>query len=72
MRSERAGLRPDPPIVSTEEEWDAYEGLRWESLEAWLGENDDPEVRGKHLELKERYLRWGRACMGWAIFVGRR
>jgi SAM-dependent methyltransferase len=71
-RLEHAGLRPDPPIVSTEAEWDAYEHLHWETIEDWLAEHDDPEVRARHREQRERYERWRRAWMGWAIIVGRR
>jgi hypothetical protein len=47
----------------------------WQTLKAWLAANpDDPNadaVRAAHLAFRDRYLRWERAALGWAIFVGR-
>ncbi len=60
-------------IVSTFDEWDRYEGLRWYAAEAYaLADPNDPDVP----ELLERtrqeerdYLRWGRDTTGWALYL---
>ncbi len=62
--------------VSSEDDWDTYEGLQWYASTDYARSNpDDPDVP----ELLERvarnraaYLRWGRDTLGWAIYVFRR
>lgn len=73
---ENADLAPVGLISSSDDDWDRYESLRWLTLDSWLRENpDDPDAdefreRGRHH--RERYLRWQRGLLAWAIFVGRR
>jgi SAM-dependent methyltransferase len=75
-RFEAAG----PPVVgliaSSEDDWDAYESLRWLTLDEWLREHpDDPDAdsfRRRGREHRDRYLRWQRELLGWAILAGRR
>jgi SAM-dependent methyltransferase len=61
-------------IASSDDDWDRYETLHWQSVERWLAENvDDPdaaEIRTRHERYKRTYLRYGRDYLGWAVFVG--
>jgi SAM-dependent methyltransferase len=61
-------------IVSSEDDWDRYETLHWQSVERWLVENpedaDAEEIRTRHERHKWNYLRSGRDYLGWAVFVG--
>jgi cyclopropane fatty-acyl-phospholipid synthase-like methyltransferase len=61
-------------IASSEDDWDRYETLHWQSIEQWLAENqgdpDAAEIRARSERHKRSYLRHGRKHMGWAIFVG--
>ena len=74
-RFESAGVEVVSMLASSEEDWDRYESLRWFALEEWLAANpDDPQAdefreRGRHQ--RERYVRWYRSLLGWAIFVAR-
>ena len=74
-RIESTGLEVVNLIASSQDDWDRYESLHWLALAEWLEANPDaPEAeefreRGRHY--KERYLRWIRDLMGWAIFVCR-
>jgi hypothetical protein len=62
-------------IAASEDDWDRYETLHWLALEEWLAANpDDPEAeefRERGRRQRERYLRWTRSLLGWAIFVAR-
>lgn len=75
-RFERAGPPVTTLITASKQDWDAYEGLHWASLEEWLAENpDDPgaaEIRAEHEKWKWRYLEHGREVEGWAILAGRK
>jgi len=63
-------------IDSSRDDWDRYETLHWRAVEEWLAEHADdpdaPEVRSMHERSKRTYLRHGRECLGWAIFVCRK
>ena len=71
---ETSGLPVLSVIASSEDDWDRYETLRWQAVEGWLASNaDDPDasdIRARHEHHKRTYLRYGRDCLGWAIFVG--
>lgn len=75
-RFEAAGLALVAVIASSLDDWDAYESLHWRALEEWLAANpDDPDadgIRDRHEHARDRYLRFQRALLGWAIFVGRK
>jgi SAM-dependent methyltransferase len=74
-RAESAGVRVVSLIASSEDDWDRYESLHWQTLDRWLAANPhDPqaeEFRARGAADRDRYLRWERAVMGWAIFVCR-
>jgi SAM-dependent methyltransferase len=74
QRFEAAGLAVVGLIASSEDDWDEYESLHWCALEEWLAENpadpDAQEIRRLHEESRDRYLRWQRELLGWAIVIG--
>lgn len=67
------GLELVYTLVSSQDDWDRYEGLQWYAAEAWASDNrDDPDVEAvlkKVRENKAAYLMWGRETLGWAIYV---
>ena len=75
-RAEAAGVELVSLIASSEDDWDRYESLHWLALDDWLRANSDDrqaeEFRQQGRYDRERYLRWQRALLGWAIFVCRR
>jgi ubiquinone/menaquinone biosynthesis C-methylase UbiE len=71
---ETSGLSVVSVITSSEDDWDRYETLHWQSVERWLDENpgdpDATDIRTRHERGKRVYLRHGRDVLGWAILVG--
>jgi predicted O-methyltransferase YrrM len=71
---ESAALRVVTIIASSDDDWDRYDTLHWRAVEEWLAENpDDPDtadIRSRHEQYKQTYLRFGREYLGWAILVG--
>jgi SAM-dependent methyltransferase len=59
--------------VSTEDDWDRYEGLQWQAAERYVAAYpDDPDVEallGTVHKNRDAYLRWGRDCLGWALYL---
>jgi SAM-dependent methyltransferase len=74
-RVESAGVRVVSLIASTQDDWDRYESLQWQTLDDWLSANPGhpqaEEFRAVGAAQRTRYLAWERAAMGWAIFVCR-
>lgn len=75
-RFEATGLELVTSIAASDDDWDRYESLHWLVLDEWLAEHPDhpqaAEFRERGRLAKQRYLRWERDLIGWAIFVGRR
>ena len=71
---ETSGLPVVSVIASSEDDWDRYETLHWQSVERWLAESpDDPDapgIRSRYEGNKRTHLRHRRDVLGWAIFVG--
>ena len=67
------GLEAVYTLVSSQDDWDRYEGLQWYAAETWADDHrDDPDVETvlkKVRESKSAYLKWGRETLGWAIYV---
>ena len=67
------GLEIVYTLVSSQDDWDKYEGLQWYAAAEWASEHpEDPdaeEVLKRVRENREAYLRWGRETLGWAIYV---
>ena len=74
-RVESTGVRVVSLISSSEDDWDRYESLHWQTLDTWLAANPGhpqaEEFRQRGAAQRARYLAWERAAMGWAIFVCR-
>jgi len=70
---QKLGLELVYTLVSTQDDWDKYEGLQWYAATAWASEHpEDPDVEEllkRVHEGRENYLRWGRETFGWAIYV---
>lgn len=71
-----AGFEPVTVIDSSLDDWDRYETLHWLAADEWVAEHpgdpDAAEIRARARRYRERYLRWTRDLLGWAIFVGRK
>ncbi len=63
-------------LVSSEDNWDRYEGLQWyaaaEYARAHPDDPDVPELMSRVAKERSAYLRWGRDTLGWAIYVFKR
>lgn len=74
-RFESSGVELVTAIVSSEDDCDRYETLRWLTLDAWLRDHPDDPDAASFAEMgrrdKARYLTWQRDNLGWAILVGR-
>lgn len=72
---ERRGLDLVHTIVSSQDDWDMYEGLQWFATAEYSRTHpDDPdlaEVVDRVSKAKTAYLRWGRDTLGWAIYMFR-
>ncbi len=70
-----AGLTPLYSVVSSQDDWDRYEGLQWQAGESWARNNpNDPDVDellGRLRKGRDEYLKYGRDTVGWAIYVMR-
>jgi SAM-dependent methyltransferase len=70
------GLELVYTLVSSQDDWDHYEGLQWYAAEEWAsGHPQDPdceEVLRRVRAGKAEYLMWGRETLGWAIYVFKR
>ncbi len=74
-RIESTGVRVVSLIASSQDDWDRYESLHWQTLDEWLAANpahpQADEFREFGAARRARYLGWEREAMGWAIFVCR-
>jgi SAM-dependent methyltransferase len=72
---ERRGLELVHTFVSSQDDWDGYEGLQWYATAEYArGHPDDPdlpELVERVAKAKAVYLRWGRDTVGWAMYVFR-
>jgi SAM-dependent methyltransferase len=75
-RFQTVGLELVALIDASLDDWDRYESLHWLTAEKWLTEHThDPDaenIRVLNGRFRDRYLRWQRELMGWAIIVGRK
>ena len=73
---ENMGLSFLYSLVSNQDDWDRYEGLQWQAAERYSAAHpDDPDLeallRVSHI-YRDSYLRWGRDCLGWALYLFRK
>lgn len=67
---EQPGLRLLRSIVSSQDDWNRYEGLQWRACQRWAQAHPDhPDVReSQATHSRDAYLRWGREELGWALY----
>lgn len=72
---EQRGAELVHTIVSSQDDWDRYEGLQWLATADYARAHpDDPdlaELTERVSKAKSAYLRWGRDTLGWAIYMFR-
>ncbi|MCR4413850.1 MAG: class I SAM-dependent methyltransferase [Thermoguttaceae bacterium] len=72
---QRRGLDLVHTLVSSQDDWDRYEGLQWHAMADYARTNRDdadlPELLNRVAKETSAYLRWGRDTLGWAIYVFR-
>jgi SAM-dependent methyltransferase len=60
-------------IVSSEDDWDRYEGYQWWAAERYARRNredpDTPELIARMRSFRDHYLQWGRNEVGWAVYM---
>lgn len=70
---ETLGLRFLYAVVSSQDDWDRYEGLQWQAAERYAeGHTDDPEVAellARVRGYRDQYLAHGREVLGWALYL---
>lgn len=70
---EELGLAPVYALVSSESDWDRYEGLHWYATrECVTSHPDDPdlkEILKRDSEDRQNYLKYERDLLGWAIYL---
>jgi SAM-dependent methyltransferase len=73
--AEDLGLRTIWMQAATEADWDRYEMLQMASFDDFLRECPDhpdiPEIRAKLMPSKDAWLRHGRSCLGFALWIFR-
>ena len=70
------GLELAYTLVSSEDDWDEYEGLQWHAAANYARSHPDdpdvPEIETRVAKDRATYLRWGRDTLGWALYAFRR
>ena len=60
-------------IVSSEDDWDRYESNQRYAAERYARDHPDdpdvPELLPTVRKARDRYLRWGREEIGWAVYL---
>ncbi len=68
-----AGLLPLYCIVSSHDDWDRYQWLKFRAAETYALLNpedpDVPELLTRVHRSRDSYLRYGRDCIGWAMYL---
>ncbi len=69
------GLVPLYTLVSSQDDWDRYEGLQWQAAERYAVTHPDdadvPELLARVRSKRDVYLRWERDTVGWAVYLFR-
>ena len=70
------GLAPLYALASSEDDFDRYESLQWRAADRHAREHPDdpdlPELLGRVARGRHEYLTWGRATLGWSLYLFRR
>ncbi|HET9017580.1 MAG TPA: class I SAM-dependent methyltransferase [Thermomicrobiaceae bacterium] len=72
---EPLGLTLHYALVSSDDDWDRYEALRWQAGERYAVAHPDdpdlPEILARNRAGRDRYLRWERDAVGWGVYLFR-
>ena len=70
---EAIGLEPVYTIVSSEADWDKYEGLHWYAAREYANSHpEDPDLKdllARNSRARETYLKYERDILGWAVYL---
>jgi ubiquinone/menaquinone biosynthesis C-methylase UbiE len=70
---ENVGLAPVFALVSSESDWDKYEGLHWYAAREYANSHsEDPDLKdimAQDSKGRENYLKFERDVLGWAIYL---
>ncbi|MFZ5822991.1 MAG: SAM-dependent methyltransferase [Bacillota bacterium] len=70
---EAEGLTLLYTLVSSQQDWDRYEGRRWRAAERYAkahpDDQDVPAILARARRTRDAYLRWGRDSVGWAVYL---
>lgn len=73
---ESVGLAPVYSLVSSESDWDKYEGLHWYAMREYANSHpEDPDLKdllARSSRERELYLKYERDIFGWAIYLFQR
>ena len=73
---EARGLELVHMFVSSQDDWDQYEGLQWYAAAEYARSHPDdqdlPDLMKRVAKERATYLNWGRETVGWAIYVFRK
>lgn len=73
---EEEGLSLLYTLVSSPQDWDRYEGLRWRAAQRYAAAHPDdrdvPAILARSRRTRDAYLKWGRDCVGWAVYLFRK
>ena len=76
IAGEKEGLSFLYAVVSSQEDFDRYDGLQWYAAAEYARTNpedpDVPEMTERVVKSREAYLRWGWDTLGWAIYLFRK
>lgn len=76
LAGEAEGLDFLYTVVSSDDDWDRYEGLQWYAVNVYArshtNDQDLPEIIERVTRSRENYLRWGRECLGWGLYLYRK
>ena len=70
------GLAPLYALASSEDDFDRYESLQWRAADRYArahpGDPDLPDLLERVARGRHEYLTWGRATLGWSLYLFRR
>lgn len=74
--AEEEGLSPLYTVVSNQDDFDRYDTLQWRAADEYaVAHPEDPDVNELMARVardREAFLRWGRDCLGWALYLFRK
>ena len=74
--SETFGLEPIYALVSSDSDWDKYEGLHWYAMREYVNSHpEDPDLKdllSRGSKDRESYLKYERSLFGWAVYLSQK